>query len=169
MFQEFLKFFSEPLLESLPQVLVLFNISINQPHLMQGSSDDYFFTLFNIQPFQGSSNTLFYVTLFTSLISCCFGIAQFLKISPCRLYEGYGIGFVIVLFSTSFMIIYKPYLLLYMHYSCGPNICINGSYKHRHFLLILSFYLPKVIWVSALRFPKIYNCLHFSCAFMTFF
>ena len=76
----FLKFFSEPLLESLPQVFILGTlliISSNQPNLIQGSSE-----------------TLFYLTLFSSLISCSFGITQFLKIGPCRLIEGYGIGFV---------------------------------------------------------------------------
>ena len=128
----FLKFFSEPLLESLPQVFILFTmyaISTNiQPNLIQGSD-----------------LTLFYLTLSSSLISCSFGVAQFLKIGPCRLYEGYGIGFFIVMLSTLIMIFSKMLLSL-----------MNDTSRDtlRFLLLILFTYMPQFLCVSVLQLHK---------------
>ena len=69
--------FSEPFLESVPQVHILLTLWLEENHLFEGDDVKTFF--------------LFYAKVATSIVSASLGIAKFLKLGPCRLIPNEGI------------------------------------------------------------------------------
>ena len=66
-------FFSESMLESMPQIMILFCLAMKDQHLIIGSK-----------------STLFWMTFSTSILSASFALANFLKTGPCRLVPNNG-------------------------------------------------------------------------------
>ena len=93
--------FSEPFLESAPQMHILLCLWLQENKLIEEGNQ-----------------TFFIVTLTTSLFSTAFGISKFLKSGPCQLVPnegclgGFGtLGFILLFFSVAFSLTSKGILL----------------------------------------------------------
>ena len=100
--------FSEPFIESIPQVHILLTLWIEESHLFVGREG----------PGSEKTRILFYATFATSIMSASLGIAKFLKLGPCRLIPnegilgGYGcLSFLMLLFNVACTICSKAIFL----------------------------------------------------------
>ena len=98
---KFFGFFSEPFLESAPQLHILLCLWLQENKLIEEGNQ-----------------TFFIVTLATSIFSTSFGISKFLKSGPCRLVPnegclgGFGtLGFILLFLSVAFSLASKGILL----------------------------------------------------------
>ena len=71
--------FSEPFIESIPQVHILLSLWVEESHLFVGEDGGYATTI------------LFIAAFITSIVSASLGIAKFLKLGPCHLIPNEGI------------------------------------------------------------------------------
>ena len=69
--------FSEPILESLPQVFIILCLWRQNPQLISGQS--------------ASENIFFYATFASSVLSAAKGLADFLLNGPCKLLPNDGL------------------------------------------------------------------------------
>ena len=138
-------FFSEPFLESVPQVHILLPLALSNEHLFI------------------ESLILFIVTFTTSVLSASLGIAKFLKLGPCRLIPNEGIlggfgslSFLMLLFNVLSTIVAKGLILVGSgssnRYSTSPGLDLfrddYNTFKGVKYLLWITLcILPQLIYV----------------------
>ena len=131
-----LTLFTEPLLESVPQVFILFALVCQNPDVIYGGDA-----------------TWFWVTFSTSIVSAAKGIATLLKEGPCKLVPnqgllgGYGlIGFILLFFNVGITLIGKGSTLL------GVTADPSKSQLSMIVAWACFTFLPSLIFVSFLYF-----------------
>ena len=126
--------FSEPFLESIPQVL------ITMTYMMEKAIDENGFTQF-VQIWLEDTKTLFNFSI--SVLSASFGISNLLKIGPCRLvpYDKIDFGFFLLILNIATAIIGKGIVFA----SSLIHITNNDSEA----ILVIK-------WISICIFPHIF-------------
>ena len=153
--------FSEPFIESIPQVHILLTLWVEEYELLVGS-----------ERLDSNNKTfiLFVATFSTSIVSASLGIAKFLKLGPCRLIPnegilgGYGsLNFLLLLLNVACTICSKA-IFLASSGDRGPGTpggdLFRDDYKTfkgvNYLLWITLCILPQLIYVSNISILKVY-------------
>ena len=151
-------FVAEPLLEALPQIYILIGVLTDKSCKEQKG-----ITLCLENILTGNDNSLYMLTLISSIFTAAFGITKFLKLGPCRFLPSKGClgGY----FTCSFVLVMMNVVLNII----GPPILLRLLYGLDSFLLsrndvglrirdVFTMYFPlislKILGVSNPYFPQ---------------
>ena len=130
----FIGYFSEPFLESIPQVFILVSIMVRS---------DWQREVLDTQ------DPLFWVTFVTSVITASFGIARFLKNGPCKLVPSDGPlgGFG----QFSFLLLMLNIVLSLCAKGCLFALAVDKQKKFHLGVItwLCSAFIPQMLYVSA--------------------